>query len=164
MTCSTGPPNNSLDAPSLPTMPLPTAGTIATPTSTPEQSTMLRNSRPPGHHEGRCALAKKTDEALVGLLSEDGYGYSWGEALGHQLYDTIEIASFLGVHPESAGTAAQLAAAIAVWTWLRNDFSSQTPCFPFRFAGATIPISQSTRMAANHNFFLQKRSHLTRGS
>ena len=63
------------------------------------------------------------------LLSEDGYGYSWGRSLGAISYmDTLEIASFLGVHPEfRPAPLAQLAAAyFAAWTWLRNDFSAQT--------------------------------------
>jgi hypothetical protein len=63
------------------------------------------------------------------LLSEDGYGYSWGRSLGVISYmDTLEIASFLGVHPEfRPAPLAQLAAAyFAAWTWLRNDFGAQT--------------------------------------
>ncbi len=35
------------------------------------------------------------------LLSPDGYGYSWGRSLGAISYmDTMEIAAFLGIHPE----------------------------------------------------------------
>src|SRR5712664_561666 len=35
------------------------------------------------------------------LLSPDGYGYSWGRSLGAISYmDTMEIAAFLGKHPE----------------------------------------------------------------
>src|SRR5216684_2714186 len=63
------------------------------------------------------------------LLSEDGYGYSWGRSLGAISYmDTLEIASFLGVHPEfRPAPLSQLAAAyFAAWSWLRSDFSSQT--------------------------------------
>ena len=63
------------------------------------------------------------------LLSEDGYGYSWGRSLGAISYmDTLEIASFLGVHPEfRPAPLAQLAAAyFAAWSWLRNDFNTQT--------------------------------------
>src|SRR5467141_3055112 len=63
------------------------------------------------------------------LLSEDGYGYSGGRRLGAISYmDTLEIASFLGVHPEfRPAPLAQLAAAyFAAWTWLRNDFNTQT--------------------------------------
>src|SRR5580704_16720927 len=35
------------------------------------------------------------------LLSEDGYGYSWGRSLGAISYmDTLEIVSFVSAHPE----------------------------------------------------------------
>ena len=63
------------------------------------------------------------------LLSEDGYGYSWGRSLGAISYmDTLEIASFLGVHPEfRPAPLSQLAAAyFDAWSWLRNDFNTQT--------------------------------------
>ena len=63
------------------------------------------------------------------LLSEDGYGYSWGRSLGAISYmDTLEITSFLGAHLEfRPAPLAQLAAAyFAAWSWLRNDFNTQT--------------------------------------
>ena len=63
------------------------------------------------------------------LLSEDGYGYSWGRSLGAISYmDTLEIAAFLGVHSEfRPAPLSQLAAAyFAAWSWLRNDFNGQT--------------------------------------
>jgi hypothetical protein len=63
------------------------------------------------------------------LLSEDGYGYSWGRSLGAISYmDTLEIAAFLGVHSEfRPAPLPQLAAAyFAAWSWLRNDFNGQT--------------------------------------
>lgn len=63
------------------------------------------------------------------LLSEDGYGYSWGRSLGAISYmDTLEIASFLGVHPEfRPAPLPQLAAAyFSAWSWLRSDFNGQT--------------------------------------
>jgi len=63
------------------------------------------------------------------LLSEDGYGYSWGRSLGAISYmDTLEIAAFLGQHPEfRPAPLAQLAAAYyAAWSWLQNDFNGQT--------------------------------------
>ena len=63
------------------------------------------------------------------LLSEDGYGYSWGRSLGAISYmDTLEIAAFLGVHVEfRPAPLPQLAAAYSVaWSWLRNDFNGQT--------------------------------------
>jgi hypothetical protein len=63
------------------------------------------------------------------LLSEDGYGYSWGRSLGAISYmDTLEISAFLGVHPEfRPAPLSQLASAyFAAWSWLRNDFNDQT--------------------------------------
>jgi len=63
------------------------------------------------------------------LLSEDGYGYSWGRSLGAISYmDTLEIAAFLGRHQEfRPAPLSQLAAAyFAAWSWLRNDFSAQS--------------------------------------
>ena len=63
------------------------------------------------------------------LLSEDGYGYSWGRSLGAISYmDTLEIAAFLGVHSEfRPAPLPQLAAAyFAAWSWLGNDFNGQT--------------------------------------
>jgi hypothetical protein len=63
------------------------------------------------------------------LLSEDGYGYSWGRSLGAISYmDTLEIAAFLGQHAEfRPAPLSQLAAAyFAAWSWLRNDFNVQS--------------------------------------
>jgi hypothetical protein len=63
------------------------------------------------------------------LLSVDGYGYSWGRSLGAISYmDTLEIAAFLGQHPEfRPAPLSQLAAAYyAAWSWLQNDFNGQT--------------------------------------
>jgi hypothetical protein len=63
------------------------------------------------------------------LLSMDGYGYSWGRSLGDISYmDTLEIAAFLGGHPEfRPAPLPQLASAyFAAWSWLRNDFNDQT--------------------------------------
>jgi hypothetical protein len=63
------------------------------------------------------------------LLSPDGYGYSWGRSLGAISYmDTMEIAAFLGEHPEfRPAPLPQLASAyFAAWTWLRHDFDDQT--------------------------------------
>jgi hypothetical protein len=62
------------------------------------------------------------------LLSEDGYGYSWGRSLGAISYmDTLEISAFLGVHPGfRPAPLPQLASAyFAAWSWLRNDFNDQ---------------------------------------
>src|SRR5580704_4563283 len=63
------------------------------------------------------------------LLSPDGYGYSWGRSLGAISYmDTLEIAAFLGKHPElRPAPLPQLASAyFAAWSWLRRDFSDET--------------------------------------
>jgi hypothetical protein len=63
------------------------------------------------------------------LLSPDGYGYSWGRSLGAISYrDTLEIAAFLGKHPEfRPAPLPQLASAyFAAWSWLRRDFNDQT--------------------------------------
>ncbi len=63
------------------------------------------------------------------LLSPDGYGYSWGRSLGAISYmDTMEIAAFLGKHPEfRPAPLPQLASAyFAAWSWLRRDFNDET--------------------------------------
>jgi hypothetical protein len=63
------------------------------------------------------------------LLSPDGYGYSWGRSLGAISYmDTMEIAAFLGKHPEfRPAPLPQLASAyFAAWSWLRKDFNAET--------------------------------------
>jgi hypothetical protein len=63
------------------------------------------------------------------LLSPDGYGYSWGRSLGAISYmDTLEIAAFLGKHPEfRPAPLPQLASAyFAAWSWLRRDFNDET--------------------------------------
>jgi hypothetical protein len=63
------------------------------------------------------------------LLSPDGYGYSWGRSLGAISYmDTMEIAAFLGKHPDfRPAPLPQLAAAyFAAWSWLRKDFNDET--------------------------------------
>jgi hypothetical protein len=63
------------------------------------------------------------------LLSPDGYGYSWGRSLGAISYmDTMEIAAFLGKHPEfRPAPLPQLASAyFAAWSWLQHDFNDET--------------------------------------
>lgn len=60
------------------------------------------------------------------LLSPDGYGYSWGRSLGAISYmDTMEIAAFLGKHPEfRPAPLPEIAAAYyAAWKWLRHDYN-----------------------------------------
>jgi len=85
---------------------------------------------------GRQDIVKAVTPSLVeqmklwwDLLSEDGYGYSWGRSLGAISYmDTLEIAAFLGQHAEfRPAPLPQLAAAYyAAWSWLQNDFNGQT--------------------------------------
>jgi len=63
------------------------------------------------------------------LLSPDGYGYPWGRSLGDISYmDTMEIAAFLGKHPQfRPAPLSQLASAyFAAWSSLRRDFNDQT--------------------------------------
>jgi len=163
MTCSTGPPNNSLTAPSCRRC-APQAGTIATPTSTPEQSTMLRTRGPPGHHEA-VAPSLKEQMKLWWITIRRRLRLLLGAKPGAISYmDTLEIASFLGV---SSGVPpaplAQLAAAyFAAWTWLRNDFSAQTHCFPFfAFGRGDYSISPKHANGQQPQLFLQKRSLLT---
>src|SRR5258708_7959802 len=85
---------------------------------------------------GRAGLVKAVAPPLKeqmklwwDLLSPDGYGYSWGRSLGAISYmDTMEIAAFLGKHPEfRPAPLPQLASAyFAAWSWLRRDFNDQT--------------------------------------
>src|SRR4029077_6663741 len=63
------------------------------------------------------------------LLSPDGYGYSWGRSLGAISYmDTMEIAAFLGKHPEfRPAPLSDLASAyFTAWSWLQRDFNDRT--------------------------------------
>jgi hypothetical protein len=85
---------------------------------------------------GRHDIMKAVAPSLIAqmklwwdLLSQDGYGYSWGRSLGAISYmDTLEIAAFLGVHAEfRPAPLPQLAAVYsAAWSWLRSDFNGQT--------------------------------------
>src|SRR5580704_3327158 len=85
-----------------------------------------------GRHDIMQAISPSLKEQMRlwwDLLSEDGYGYSWGRSLGAISYmDTLEIAAFLGVHSEfRPAPLPQLAAAyFSAWSWLRNDFNGQT--------------------------------------
>ena len=92
------------------------------------------------------------------LLSEDGYGYSWGRSLGAISYmDTLEIAAFLGQHSEfRPAPLSQLAAAyFAAWSWLRNDFNGQTHLLPvFAFGrGDYSYISKEREWQQTTTFF-----------
>jgi len=85
---------------------------------------------------GRVDLTKTLSQSLKEqmklwweLLSPDGYGYSWGRSLGAISYmDTMEIAAFLGKHPEfRPAPLSDLASAyFAAWSWLQRDFNDQT--------------------------------------
>jgi hypothetical protein len=89
-----------------------------------------------GRHDIMQAIAPSLKEQMRlwwDLLSEDGYGYSWGRSLGAISYmDTAEIAAFLGLHSEfRPAPLAQLAAAyFAAYSWLRNDFNAQAHLLP----------------------------------
>jgi hypothetical protein len=104
------------------------------------------------------------------LLSEDGYGYSWGRSLGAISYmDTLEIAAFLGQHAEfRPAPLSQLAAAyFAAWSWLRNDFNGQSHLLPiFAFGRGDYGYitkerewQQTTtffgKVLASHNMFMK---------
>jgi hypothetical protein len=85
---------------------------------------------------GRVDLTKTLSPSLKeqmklwwDLLSPDGYGYAWGRSLGAISYmDTMEIAAFLGKHPEfRPAPLSDLASAyFAAWSWLQRDFNDQT--------------------------------------
>src|ERR1700680_3072060 len=63
------------------------------------------------------------------LLAPDGYGYPWGRSLGAISYtDTMEIAGFLGTHPQfRPAPLPELASAYyAAWRWLRGDLKEST--------------------------------------
>jgi hypothetical protein len=89
-----------------------------------------------GRHDIMQAIAPSLKEQMRlwwDLLSEDGYGYSWGRSLGAISYmDTAEIAAFLGLHSEfRPAPLAQLAAAyFAAYSWLRNDFNAPAHLLP----------------------------------
>ncbi len=89
-----------------------------------------------GRHDIMQAISPSLKEQMRlwwDLLSEDGYGYSWGRSLGAISYmDTVEIAAFLGLHSEfRPAPLPQLAAAyFAAWSWLRNDFKAQSHLLP----------------------------------
>jgi hypothetical protein len=63
------------------------------------------------------------------VLAPDGYAYPWGRSLGAISYmDTMEIAAFVGEHPEfRPAPLSELASAYYVaWRWLCNDFNGDT--------------------------------------
>lgn len=59
------------------------------------------------------------------LLSEDGYGYSWGRSLGAISYmDTMEIAAFLGKYPEFRPSPLPQLAAAYFAAWFGSEMTS----------------------------------------
>src|ERR1700722_449884 len=85
-----------------------------------------------GREDLTKAIAPSVNEQMKlwwDLLSPDGYGYSWGRSLGAISYmDTMEIAAFLGKHPDfRPAPLPHLASAyFAAWSWLRKDFNDRT--------------------------------------
>ncbi|MDQ3041836.1 MAG: hypothetical protein M3R11_05585 [Acidobacteriota bacterium] len=71
------------------------------------------------------------------LVSPEGYGYNWGRSQGLVSYlDTLEIAAFLGEHPEFRPVPLADIAALynQAWRWIRADYSDQTHLFTvFKF-------------------------------
>jgi hypothetical protein len=66
------------------------------------------------------------------LVSPAGYGYNWGRSQGLVSYlDTLEIAAFLGAHPEfRPAPLADIAALYhQAWRWVRKDYSDSTHLF-----------------------------------
>ena len=71
------------------------------------------------------------------LVSPAGYGYNWGRSQGLVSYlDTLEIAAFLGQHPEfrPAPLADITSLYNLAWRWIRKDYSDETHLFTvFKF-------------------------------
>lgn len=66
------------------------------------------------------------------LVSPEGYGYNWGRSQGLVSYlDTLEIAAFLGEHPEFRPAPLADIASIynLAWRWVRRDYSDETHMF-----------------------------------
>ena len=66
------------------------------------------------------------------LVSPAGYGYNWGRSQGLVSYlDTLEIAAFLGEHPEFRPAKLEDIASVynLAWRWLRKDYSDETHMF-----------------------------------
>jgi len=66
------------------------------------------------------------------LVSPAGYGYNWGRSQGLVSYlDTLEIAAFLGEHPEfRPGRIEDIASVYNLaWRWIRKDYSDETHMF-----------------------------------
>ncbi|MBS1792287.1 MAG: hypothetical protein JSS81_00455 [Acidobacteria bacterium] len=66
------------------------------------------------------------------LVSDRGYGYNWGRSQGLVSYlDTLEIAAFLGEHPEFRPAKIEDIASVynLAWRWIRRDYSDKTHLF-----------------------------------
>ncbi len=66
------------------------------------------------------------------LVSPEGYGYNWGRSQGLVSYlDTLEIAAFLGQHPEFRPAPFSEIAALynQAWRWLRADYDDKSHMF-----------------------------------
>jgi hypothetical protein len=66
------------------------------------------------------------------LVSDQGYGYNWGRSQGLVSYlDTLEIAAFLGEHPEFRPARLEDIASVyhLAWRWIRKDYSDETHMF-----------------------------------
>ncbi len=66
------------------------------------------------------------------LVSDEGYGYNWGRSQGLVSYlDTLEIAAFLGEHPEFRPARIEDIASVyhLAWRWIRKDYSDETHMF-----------------------------------
>ncbi len=66
------------------------------------------------------------------LVSDKGYGYNWGRSQGLVSYlDTLEIAAFLGEHPEFRPAKLEDIASVynLAWRWIRKDYSDETHMF-----------------------------------
>ena len=81
----------------------------------------------------KLKLSLKTQMRLWwDLVSDEGYGYNWGRSQGLVSYlDTLEIAAFLGEHPEfRPAPLADIAALYnQAWRWIRADYSDATHLF-----------------------------------
>lgn len=66
------------------------------------------------------------------IVSDQGYGYNWGRSQGLVSYlDTLEIAAFLGEHPEFRPAELKDIASIynLAWHWIRKDYNDETHHF-----------------------------------
>jgi hypothetical protein len=75
---------------------------------------------------------KRQMELWWDLVSPEGYGYNWGRSQGLVSYlDTLEIAAFLGEHPDLRPASLENIASVynLAWRWIRKDYSDQTHMF-----------------------------------